>query len=95
MSAFSRGFRGSTGWTPGDHLIETRLERIAAMLTYTDLPLAEITRRVGLASVAHVSQQFGSRHGMSARRFRAVHGEKQTSRHDDGGPKASGRKVGR
>lgn len=28
-SAFSRGFRGSRGLTPGEHLTEARLERVA------------------------------------------------------------------
>lgn len=93
VSAFSRGFRGSTGWTPGEYLIEARLARVASMLVTTDLPLTEITRRVGLASVAHVSQQFGSRHGMSARRFRAVSREQHASRPSGAHPPARGRKV--
>lgn len=46
------------------------------MLATTDLPLTEIIRRVGLASVAHVSQQFGSRHGMGVRRFKAAAAER-------------------
>lgn len=71
QSAFSRAFRGSTGITAGEHLRRARIARVATLVETTDLSLAEITRRVGLSSVAHVSQQFEAWHGMGVRHFRA------------------------
>lgn len=72
VSAFSRGFRGSTGITPGDYLVDARMTRIAALLADTDLPMLEIARQVGLSSIPHMSEQFRSRFGISMSRYRTA-----------------------
>lgn len=72
ISAFARGFRGSTGWTPGDYLIALRMKQVASLLATTDLPMKEIARHVGLRSAAHAEQQFRRSHGVTTKTFRAA-----------------------
>lgn len=72
VSAFSRGFRGSTGITPGEFLVGVRMDAVADLLTSTELPLPDIAKAVGMSSVAHANQQFRARHGVSLSRYRML-----------------------
>lgn len=72
VSAFSRGFRGSTGITPGEFLVGVRMDAVADLLTSTELPLPDVARAVGMSSVAHANQQFRARHGVSLSRYRML-----------------------
>jgi AraC-like DNA-binding protein len=71
VSAFSRGFRGSTGLTPIEYLIERRMARVARSLVGTRMTLVEIAAAVGLSSAPHLSQQFRAYFGITITEYRA------------------------
>lgn len=64
-SAFLRAFRGSTGLTPGEYIIERRVACGAALLATTDLPIAVVAMRVGFKSGNHFATTFAARWGQS------------------------------
>lgn len=72
VSAFARAFRGSTGLTPGEYLIRVRTDQVAILLETTDLSVSAIAKKTGLSSVAHLTQQFGQRFGITPGRYRAA-----------------------
>lgn len=62
--------RRRTGRTVQEWIIEHRMARARALLEGTDLPVAEIARRVGLLDPGYFSRQFSREHGMSPRDWR-------------------------
>jgi transcriptional regulator GlxA family with amidase domain len=69
-SAFLRAFRGSTGMTPGDYVLERRTALAADLLVRTTLTIAAIGRNAGFRSSNHFSTTFAARRGVSPSRFR-------------------------
>lgn len=67
---FARGFKQATGRAPHQYLIERRIERAAALLRSTDMPISEIARRVGCASQSHFSMMFRRATASAPRAFR-------------------------
>ena len=66
-SAFLRAFRGSTGMTPGDYLLERRTSKGAELLTTIDLPVSVIARHSGFRSGSHFATAFAGRRGLHRR----------------------------
>lgn len=66
-----RLFRKWTGLPPMAYLARVRLERAAAMLLGTDLPVGEISHRVGWSDQNYFARRFKAHFGISARAYRA------------------------
>ncbi len=62
--------RRRTGRTVGEWIIERRMATARKLLGETDLPVAEIARRVGVADPAYFSRLFSRTHGVSPRTWR-------------------------
>ncbi|WP_156687262.1 helix-turn-helix transcriptional regulator [Mycobacterium sp. Marseille-P9652] len=62
--------RRRTGRTVQDWIIERRLAAARKLLADTDLPVAEIARRVGIADPGYFTRLFGRAHGVSPRAWR-------------------------
>ncbi|MEM6104774.1 AraC family transcriptional regulator [Mycobacterium sp. 050272] len=62
--------RRRTGRTVGEWIIERRMAQARTLLEETDLPVAEIARRVGVFDPGYFSRQFTREHGMPPRDWR-------------------------
>lgn len=62
--------RRRTGRTVQDWIIERRMAGARALLADTDLPIAEIARRVGMPDPGYFTRLFGRTHGMAPREWR-------------------------
>ncbi|HEY3504197.1 MAG TPA: AraC family transcriptional regulator [Actinocatenispora sp.] len=70
---FSREFRRAFGVSPHAYLLTRRLERAAAMLRFTDRPVADICLAVGLTSLGSFTTSFTRTYGRSPVAYRAAH----------------------
>ncbi len=52
---FSRSFKAATGLSPHQYVVHRRVERAKALLSSTDLTLAEVAKAVGFAGHSHLS----------------------------------------
>lgn len=68
---FARMFKRTTGLTPQKFLMEKRMERAREMLSGTELPLAEVSRRCGFRTQSHFTETFRRYHGVTPRRYRS------------------------
>jgi AraC-like DNA-binding protein len=68
---FSREFRRTFGETPHGYLLTRRLERAAALLRTTDLPVVEVCLSVGLRSLGSFTTTFTRTFGASPTAYRA------------------------
>jgi AraC family transcriptional regulator len=71
---FARLFRKVVGQPPHEYIIEKRIAKAKEMLSWTDLPIGEITRRIGFGTQAHFSATFRERVGITPTAYRASHG---------------------
>ncbi|HMC69587.1 MAG TPA: AraC family transcriptional regulator, partial [Mycobacteriales bacterium] len=62
--------RRRTGRTVGDWIVERRMAAARALLAETDLPIAEVAQRIGIADAGYFSRLFGRTHGASPRAWR-------------------------
>jgi AraC family transcriptional regulator, transcriptional activator of pobA len=62
--------RRRTGRTVQEWIIERRMAEARSLLSDTELPVAEIARRVGMSDPGYFSRQFRRTHGMSPRDWR-------------------------
>jgi AraC family transcriptional activator of pobA len=62
--------RRRTGRTVQEWIIERRMAEARTMLEETDLPVAEIARRVGVLDPGYFSRRFTRSHGISPRKWR-------------------------
>jgi AraC family transcriptional regulator, transcriptional activator of pobA len=62
--------RRRTGRTVQEWIIERRMAEARSLLTDTNLPVAEVARRVGMSDAAYFSRQFRRTHGTSPRTWR-------------------------
>jgi AraC-like DNA-binding protein/CheY-like chemotaxis protein len=69
---FARTFHEVSGETPHAFVKRLRLEKAQELLADTDLPLAEIARRVGFGSASHFASVFRVHAGMSPSEFRVA-----------------------
>lgn len=67
---FARMFKQSVGQAPHVYITARRMDRARAMLAETDLPLAEVARRVGYRTQAHFTGVFHEQVGETPRRYR-------------------------
>jgi AraC family transcriptional regulator, transcriptional activator of pobA len=63
--------RRRTGRTVGDWITERRMAEARRLLSTTDLPIADVARRVGVSDPGYFSRQFRRAHGITARQWRA------------------------
>lgn len=62
---FARAFKRSTGLSPHQYVLRSRISRAKDLLVGTDLPVGEIAMRVGFATPSHFAQQFRRIVGMA------------------------------
>jgi len=62
--------RRRTGRTVGEWIIERRMAEARSLLAETDLPIAEVARRVGVSDPGYFSRLFSRTHGSSPRQWR-------------------------
>lgn len=62
--------RRRTGRTVGDWITDRRMTAARALLAETDLPVAEVARRVGMSDPGYFSRLFVRAHGASPREWR-------------------------
>ncbi len=63
--------RRRTGRTVGEWIIERRMAEASALLGTTDLPIAEVARRVGIEDAGYFARLFRRTYGVSPRAWRA------------------------
>lgn len=63
--------RRRTGRTVGDWILDRRMSEARVLLAETDLPIAEVARRVGVPDPGYFARLFGREHGVTPRRWRA------------------------
>lgn len=68
-----RAFKRWLGVPPMRYLMQRRVERAGILLATTDLPIAEVGRRVGWSDPAYFSRRFRLEEGESPRGYRAAH----------------------
>jgi AraC-like DNA-binding protein len=64
--------RRRTGRTVGEWIVERRMSEARSLLAETDLPVAEVARRVGISDPGYFSRLFGRGHGASPREWRGM-----------------------
>jgi AraC family transcriptional regulator, L-rhamnose operon transcriptional activator RhaR len=69
-SHFVRRFRRATGLSPIAYIARRRAEKAAVLLLTTDLPVAEIGRRVGWEDPNYFARRFRQAFGTNAREYR-------------------------
>lgn len=67
---FARSFKRSTGRTLHGYVVERRLGLAKKWLAGTDLPVGDISRRIGLSSQSHFSRAFRERVGTTPMAYR-------------------------
>jgi AraC-like DNA-binding protein len=63
-------FRAATGHSPGDYLMDVRLDRAELLLKQSDLSIAEIALAVGLSDQSALTRSFRRRRGTTPGRLR-------------------------
>jgi len=69
---FHREFKRSTGMTPHRYIVQVRMERAKALLSGSDMPLAEVAAQVGFADQSHFSSTFRRTTSMTPRSYRNI-----------------------
>ena len=69
-SQLARSFDATVGTSPMAYLRQMRVERMARLLTSTDLSIARAARAVGWRNQFHASQCFHAHYGVSPTSFR-------------------------
>jgi AraC family transcriptional regulator, transcriptional activator of pobA len=67
--------RRRTGCTVGEWIIQRRMTEARGLLAGTDLPVAEVARRVGVGDPGYFSRLFTREHGASPRNWRGKAGQ--------------------
>jgi len=67
---FRHLFKKSVGESPLSYLIRRRLECACELLRFTDLPIGELARQVGLGNVYYFSRIFRKHHGVTPSMYR-------------------------
>ena len=73
-ASLARAFRAHYGTTAGAYLREIRVRRAADALARSSAALGQIALDSGFADQSHFTRVFGAVHGMTPRRWRALHG---------------------
>jgi AraC family transcriptional regulator len=67
---FLRVFRATTGLTPHQHLLRTRLRVSAAYLATTDMPITEVALAAGFEDLSNFTRSFRAEYGLAPSRYR-------------------------
>jgi AraC family transcriptional regulator len=78
---FAHLFRKTTGETPHQFVIRTRLETAQRLLKETNWPLSQVALSVGFQSQSHFTQVFNERLGETPRQYRQTHGKSTSVPH--------------
>lgn len=70
---FTRLFRGATGQSPHQFLVEQRIRRAKHLLRHSRFSVAEVGEEVGYRNPAHFSRAFRQREGCSPQAWRLSH----------------------
>ncbi len=70
---FLRVFRATTGLTPHQHLLRTRLRAAAAALAATAVPVTEVALASGFEDLSNFIRSFRVEYGLTPARYRARH----------------------
>lgn len=70
---FIRYFKKETGQTPGDYVIQRKLERAKYLLESTELQISEISEQLGFYDTMHFSKTFKKRYSISPTAHRKNH----------------------
>lgn len=69
---FLRVFKATTGLTPHQHLLRSRLRAAAALLARTDTPVTEIALAAGFEDLSNFTRTFRAEYAMTPSRYRAT-----------------------
>lgn len=67
---FLRVFRATTGLTPHQHLLRTRLRAGALYLARTDTPITEVALAAGFEDLSNFNRSFRAEYGLTPSRYR-------------------------
>ncbi len=70
---FIRFFKSETGQTPKEYVNGRKMEIAKAMLEGTELPIGEISERLGFFDTMHFSKTFKKRYSISPTAYRKMH----------------------
>lgn len=70
VRTFSRRFRDEVGMTPGQWLVQQRIEHARGLLETTDLPVDRIAEEAGLGTAASLRQHLAATIGVSPSAYR-------------------------
>jgi len=68
-----RRFKKLLGYTPHDHILRVKIERVKTLLTSTDLSMVQIAERTGFEHVEYLSVSFKRASGESPSSYRSRH----------------------
>lgn len=72
VTHFVRGFRRSTGLSPHQWLIRRRVSRAMALLSNSDMGIAEVALACGFSSQSHLSRAFSAQTGVPPGQWRRL-----------------------
>jgi AraC-like DNA-binding protein len=70
LSGFRKQFRKATGLPPGQYLQQIRINKACELLRQTELPIGEISTRLGFESIFYFSRIFRAKTGLSPSDYR-------------------------
>lgn len=70
--SFARRFKATTGLAPYAFVLERRMRRAEEELARSDLPIANLSARLGFASQSHFTATFQRRRGTTPQAYRAA-----------------------
>lgn len=70
IAKFTRFFKQTTGQTPYQYLLQSRLQKAKVLVTNTTLPIAQIASDCGFSSQSHMTDLFRAKIGITPGRMR-------------------------
>lgn len=76
---FSRQFRLTTGLSPMNYLLLTRIDRAQALLAQGDMPISEVAITLGFCDQSHFCRHFRRLVGVTPRKFARIQANLDTA----------------